>query len=112
MPSRSCPRRILLQLRQKNVVLSVGGNRSLGQEALSLACRCFSHSVLGREAGVSGAEKFASPIQGIARDGPNEIDESLAVRGLDVDLSPKIVQNNENNEARERKMRERRARTV
>jgi len=51
-------------------------------EGLILACRNDRHSVLGRESG-AGPEKIESPMQGIAKDGPDETDESFAVRGID-----------------------------
>jgi len=55
---------------------------------------------LGREAG-SFTEEIESPIQGTAKDGPEEIDDSFAVRGVEifVDLSPKIEYRYKNNGA-------------
>jgi hypothetical protein len=53
-------------------------------------------------------DKIGSPIPGIAKDGPDEFDESFAVRRLEVlvDLSPKIEPKNENKGDRSRNEKE------
>jgi hypothetical protein len=62
---------------------------------------------LGREFEVFGVDgcgkKVESPIQGVIADGPDDVDESFAVRGLDelVDLSPNRAQKEENARAGE-----------